>query len=198
MKNLIFALAVLISVKAFAQPQPQGEFHKYIVKKTDDERKKTKSQEWWNKGVIVFSTEEIKRMATTAEVKMQNSFEASQTIYGRAFLPKSIGQLERKPESIITRFFVDGKSYKAEIIYKDDNMLDDAWSSFMYILPEDMPSLFDDLETGEHTIKIEVWSSVPTEKTTVYTDENDKALAVAKEEINRGQFLAAGEFKIVK
>lgn len=198
MKKIIFALAILISVKAFAQPQAQGEFHKYIVKKTDDERRKAKSQEWWNKGVIVFSTDEIKRTATTAEVKLQTSFEAGETIYGRAFLPKSIGQLERKPESIITRFILDGKAYKAEILYKGDNMLDDAWSSFLYIFPEDMADLFNDLEDGKHTIKMEVWSSVPTEKTTVYTDENDKALAVGKEEINRGQFLAAGEFEIVK
>ncbi len=201
MKKLIECITLLFfSVAGFAQAQPQGEFHKYIYKKTDGDRRKTKPDTWWSKGVIVFSTSEIKRLGTIAETEkiVSEKFKAGQTIYGRAYMPVNIGKLERKPMAIITRFYLDGKLYNSEIIYKDDTMLDDAWSSWSYIFPEDMPKLFEELAPGEHVIKVEVWTDVPTEKTTTYVDENDVAIGTKKEEINRGQFLGAGDFKIVK
>lgn len=201
MKKTIAAILFLaISSLAFSQAQPQGEFHKSILKKTEEERKKTKPQEWWNKGVIVFSKQEIKRLGTISETQnnITSTFKSGETFYGRAFMPKSIGQLERKPSGIITRFYIDGKLSNAEILYSGENMLDDAWSSWSYIFPEDMPKMFDDLSDGEHTFKLEIWTDVPTEKTTTYVDENNKAVGTTKEQINRGQFLGAGEFKIIK
>lgn len=201
MKKIIAgAFLMLINCISFAQAQPQGEFHKYILKKTNDIRKTTKPENWLNKGVIVFSSQEIKRLGTIAETEknISKKFNAGETFYGRAYMPISIGQLERKPLAIITRFYLDGKMYNSEIIYKGDNMLDDAWSSWSYVFPEDMPKMADDLTPGEHIFKMEIWTDVPTEKTTTYVDENDKAVGTKKEEINLGQFLGAGEFIIVK
>ncbi|MCD6019468.1 MAG: hypothetical protein K0S53_2589 [Bacteroidetes bacterium] len=201
MKKTIAGLLFLaISNIAFSQAQPQGEFHKSIIKKTEEIRKKTKPQEWWNKGVIVFSKQEIKRLGTVAETQknITSTFKADDTFYGRAFMPKSIGQLERKPSGIITRFYIDGKLSNFELLYSGENMLDDAWSSWSYIFPEDFPKMYDDLTTGEHTFKMEIWTDVPTEKTTTYVDENDKTVGTTKEQINRGQFLGAGEFKVIK
>lgn len=201
MKKLISSTVLIFtSCLILAQAQPQGEFHKYILKKTNEIRKTTKPESWLNKGVVVFSSQEIKRLSTVAETEKNLSakFKAGETFYGRAYLPVNIGKLERKAEGIITRFYLDGKLYKTSIIYSGENMLDDSWSSWSYIFPEDMPQLYDDLETGEHVFKMEIWSDVPTEKTTTYVDENDKAVGTKKEEINLGQFLGAGEFVIVK
>lgn len=199
-KKIASILLLTISSLCFSQAQPQGEFHKSILKKTEEERKKSKPQEWWNKGVVVFSKQEIKRLGTIAETQknITSSFKDGDNFYGRAFMPKSIGQLERKPFGIITRFYIDGKLSNFELLYSGENMLDDAWSSWSYIFPEDYPKMYDDLATGEHTFKIEIWTDVPTEKTTTYVDENDKAVGTTKEQINRGQFLGAGEFKIIK
>lgn len=201
MKKIIAGtFLILMNYTSFAQAQPQGEFHKHILKKTNEIRKTTKPENWLNKGVIVFSSQEIKRLGTIAETEknISTKFNVGETFYGRAYMPISIGQLERKPLAIITRFYLDGKMYNSEIIYKDDSMLDDAWSSWSYIFPEDMPKMADNLTPGEHIFKMEIWTDVPTEKTTTYVDENDKAVGTKKEEINLGQFLGAGEFIIVK
>ena len=68
-KVIASAFLMLINYMSFAQAQPQGEFHKYIVKKTNDIRKTTKPESWLNKGVIVFSSQEIKRLSTIAETE---------------------------------------------------------------------------------------------------------------------------------
>lgn len=201
MKKLISStILIFTSCLILAQAQPQGELHKYILKKTNEIRKTTKPENWLNKGVVVFSLQEIKRLSTVAETEknLSTKFKAGETFYGRAYMPQSIGQLERKPSSIITRFYLDGKMYNSEIIYSGENMLDADWSSWSYIFPEDMPKMADDLTPGEHTFKMEIWTNVPTEKTTTYVDENDKTVGTKKEEINLGQFLGAGEFIIVK
>lgn len=199
-KTIAGILFLAMSSVAFSQAQPQGEFHKSILKKTEEERKKTKPQEWWNKGVVVFSKQEIKRLGTIAETQknITSTFNDGETFYGRAYIPKSISQLDRKPSGIITRFYIDGKLSNYEILYSGENMLDDDWSSWSYIFPEDFSKMYDNLSTGEHIFKMEVWTDVPTEKTTTYVDENDKTLGTTKEQINRGQFLAAGEFMIIK
>lgn len=199
-KSIAVILFLVISSFVFSQAQPQGEFHKSILKKTDDVRRKNKSEEWWNKGVIVFSKQDIKRQGTIVETEknITSTFKDGDTFYGRAFIPKSIGQLERKPSGIITRFYVDDKLSNFELLYSGENMLDDAWSSWSYIFPEDYPKMYDDLSAGEHIFKVEIWTDVPTEKTTTYVDENDKAVGSTKEQINKGQFLGAGEFKIIK
>ncbi|MBC7696066.1 MAG: hypothetical protein H7141_11540 [Burkholderiales bacterium] len=199
-KTILGILFLAISSFGFSQAQPQGEFHKSILKKTEVERKKSKPQEWWNKGVIVFSKQEIKRLGTNAETKknITSTFKDGDTIYGRAFMPKSIGQLERKASGIITRIYIDGKLSNFELLYSGETMLDNAWSSWSYIFPEDYPKMYDDLSEGEHIFKMEIWTDVPTEKTTTYVDENDKAVGTTKEQINRGQFLGAGEFKVIK
>ncbi|MDF2449692.1 MAG: hypothetical protein K0R26_2196 [Bacteroidota bacterium] len=201
MKKTIAAFIFMgLSTLAFSQAQPQGEFHKSILKKTEEIRKKTKPQEWWNKGVIVFSKQEIKRLGTIAETEknITNTFKDGETFYGRAFMPKSIGELERKPSGIITRFYIDGKLSNYEILYSGENMLEDAWSSWSYVFPEDFEKMYNNLSAGEHIFKMEIWTDVPTEKTTTYVDQDDKAIGTTKEQINRGQFLGAGEFKIIK
>jgi hypothetical protein len=196
----IFAL-VAISLKSFAQPQPQGEFHKYIVKKTDDERKKTKSKEWWGAGVIVFSKTDIPRTGTIKEVTpmISNSFTIDDKFVGRVYLPRSVNQMDAaKPEVITYRLYIDNASRPFIVEAKGDVMPEGDWSSWLIDFPDNFTTAMNSIEAGKHNVRVEVWSSKEVETTTIYTDENDKAVAYSKDNDNKGKFWAAGEFTITR
>ena len=205
MKNLsifcaIFSLCILGGLKVHAQ-QPQGEFHKYIVKKTDDERRKTKNQEWWGAGVIMFSKEDIPRMGTIKEVTpmLQNSFSDGDKFVGRVYGTKHLGGLEGgMPESILYRLIENGKAVY-EIESKGEYMPESEWSSWLIDLPSDLEKGFDKLEPGKHDLRIEVWSSREVEVLTEWKDKaSDKTVGFTKENENRGTFLASGTFTFEK
>lgn len=202
MKKNILTVATIAFTQlvALAQVQPQGEYHKAILKKTNEIRKKTKPANWLNKGVIMFSKTEINRLVSAAagEKQMATKFTEGETIYGRAFLTVNVGKLERQATEIITRFTIDGKKGNAVINYTGENMIDANWSSWMYIFPEDATQIFEDLEPGDHVIKLEIWTTSMMTKTTTYVDQDDNKVGKTKEDINMGQFIGAGEFIYTK
>lgn len=197
---MAFSLCVLCGSKVFSQ-QPQGEFHKYIVKKTDDEQRKTKGQEWWGAGVIVFSKEDIPRMGTTNEITpmLQNSFSDGDKFVGRVYCAKHLGGLEGgMPESILYRLIEKGKAV-CEIESKGEYMPESEWSSWLIDLPSDLEKGFEQLESGTHDLRIEVWSSREVEVLTEWKDkETDKTVGFTKENENRGKYLASGTFTFKK
>jgi hypothetical protein len=201
MKNIFLSLFLASAVTAYSQVQPQGEYHKFIVKKTDDERRTTKSKEWWGAGVIMFSKQDIPREGKTAQVQamLQSSFKASDKFVGRVYLPKSVGQMDAAPPEALTyRVYVDNASRPYLVEVPKDHMPEKEWSSWLIDFPDNFETAMNSIEPGTHKIRVEVWSSREVEKTTVYTDENDKAVAVTKENDNKGKFWAAGEFTLTK
>jgi hypothetical protein len=178
-------------------PQEQGEFHKYIVKKTEEERRKTKGKEWWNAGVVVFSSEEIPRTGSIEEVEptIESEFNDGDTFFGRIFLPVSIGELQngQPPQSFDYRMYVNGKlHYKAGV--EGEYMPESEWSSWYWILPEDLQKGFDSLGSGKNTIRLEVWSNLYYDQETTYVDKDSgKEMFSTTEEENAGKFCASGE-----
>lgn len=197
---LIIMVALFCAWPAFAQ-QPQGEFHKYIVKKTDDDRRKTKGAEWWGAGVIVFAKEDIPRMGTIKEVTpmQQSEFSEGDKFIGRVYCQKHLGGLDGgMPQSILYRLIENGKAVY-EIESKGEYMPESEWSSWLIDLPADMEKGFDKLEAGRHQLRIEVWSSREVEEVTEWKDsETNKTVGFTKENKNRGKFLASGELTYVK
>jgi hypothetical protein len=178
--------------------QEQGEFHKHIVKKTDDERRKSKGKEWWGAGVVVFSSDEIPRAGTISEIEpiLKNEFNEGETFYGRIFLPWSVGEIQdgQAPESFDYRMYVNGKlHYQAGV--EGEYMPDPEWSSWYWILPEDLENGFNSLPSGKLNIRMEVWSSLEYKRETTYHDK-DTGKAVFSETTNEnaGKFCAAGDF----
>ena len=196
----IAILGVLCGKNVLAQ-QPQGEFHKYIVKKTDDERRKSKGAEWWGAGVIVFSKDDIPRMGTTQEVMpmLQSEFSEGDKFVGRIYCQKHLGGLANgMPESILYRLIENGKAIY-EIESKGEYLPEAEWSSWLIDLPSDMEKGFDKLESGKHQLRIEVWSSREVEVVTEWKDsETNKTVGFTKENENRGKFLASGDLIYVK
>jgi hypothetical protein len=193
--------ALLIATVSFAQPQAQGEYHKFIVKKTDDERKASKGKEWWGAGVIMFSKQDIPRTGTIKEVQpmLSNSFSIDDKFVGRVYLPKSVNQMDgAKPEAITYRIYIDKESRPYITEAKGETMPDGDWSSWLIDFPDNVQTAFNNIPEGKHTIRVEVWSSKEIETTTIYTDENDKAVAYSKDTDNKGKFWAAGSFDITK
>lgn len=200
-KLLIGLLIVFSSVPVFAQPQPQGEYHKHIVKKTDDERKATKGKEWWGAGVIMFSKEDIPRMGTIKEVQpmLSQNFSMNEKFVGRVYLPRSVNQMDQvKPATILYRVYVGSNPRPFEVEIQSDFMPEGDWSSWLIDIPDHIQTALNNVPEGTHKVRVEVWSSREVETTTVYTDENDKAVAYSKENDNKGKFWAAGEFSITR
>lgn len=202
MKKLLLAFSILLSsgTVCLAQ-QPQGEFHKHIVKKTDDERRKTKGKEWWGAGVIMFSKQDIPRLGTIKEVQpmLSTSFSADDKFVGRVYLPKSVDQMDgAKPEAILYRIYIDKNARPFEVEAKGETMPEGEWSSWLIDFPENVQTAWNSIPEGKHTITVEVWSSKEVETTTIYTDENDKAVAYSKDTDNKGKFWAHGTFEVTK
>jgi hypothetical protein len=192
----------LYSEKIAAQAQPQGEFHKYIVKKTDDERHKTKSKEWWGAGVVCFSKTDIPRMGKKAEVEptLETNFKSGDVFFGRVYLTTNLGNLPGTgmPEEIEYRFYCEGKMiYHAGA--KGDALPDAEWSSWALDLPSNFEHGFDAIPEGKHVVRIEIWSGKEYEEVTEYKDEEtNKTVGFTKENQNAGKFIASGEFTYEK
>jgi hypothetical protein len=202
MKTLVLSLALAFSsVQVYSQAQAQGEYHKYIVKKTDDERKKIKSKEWWGAGVIMFSKEDIPREGKIKEVEgmLSSTFSAEEKFVGRVYLPRPVNKMDAvPPQSLIYRMYIDNEPNPYQVGVKKAVMPDGNWSSWLLDFPDNFQTGFNSLTEGTHKVRIEVWSSREVEVKTVYTDENGKPLAVSKENDNKGKFWASGEFTVTK
>ncbi|MCE3260502.1 MAG: hypothetical protein K0S12_2143 [Bacteroidetes bacterium] len=203
MKTTVLSLILAATVATgFSQtPQPQGEYHKYIVKKTDDERKKTKSKEWWGAGVIMFSKQDIPKNGKTKEVEamLAKDFTADEKFVGRVYLPRPVNKMDAKmPASILYRVYIDDVARPYEVELKKEFMPEGGWSSWLIDFPDNVQTAMNSLTEGTHKVRVEVWSSREVTTTTVYTDENKKPVAYSKENDNKGKFWAAGEFNITK
>jgi len=206
MKKIFFLFVTLVLISSASaqkvKPQPQGEFHKAIVKKTDEERRKTKGKEWWGAGVIIFSRREIPRLGTTKEVEpiMQNEFNTGEKFVGRVFLPTHLSGLEGgMPDRLYYKMISDSKQIGTITESKGDKLPDAEWSSWMIDFPDDLKSGFESLPSGESKVRIEIWSSTQFDKVTIYKDkESGKTLGLAKEKDSGGKFIASGEFTFKK
>ncbi|MCK6543101.1 hypothetical protein L6Q79_10505 [bacterium] len=194
-------LFTFIGVAMVTAQQPQGEFHKHIIKKTDHERRKTKGQEWWGAGAVVFSKEEIPRLGKTAEVQplLQTQFNHGDTFFGRVYSPVHMGGLPGgMPEVIEYRVIENGKRIY-EIESRGDALPESDWSSWLMELPSDLQRCFDELPEGTHNLRIEVWSARTVEVLTEWKDrETDKTVGFTKENEGRIKFIAAGDIVYVK
>lgn len=197
MKKAITAIAICaISIMANSQPQPKGDYHKFILKKTDDERRKTKNQEWWNKGVIMFAETDIPRLGTIKEVEpmLRSAFGPGQEFRGRVYLPQSLGELNPKPSMLFYHLFVDGKKAETRVVTKDESLPDAEWSSWLLDFPDYFKDEWPKLVQGSFLCRIECWAAYSEDETTVFVDENDNILASHTEKKGKIKFLASGEF----
>jgi hypothetical protein len=204
MKTKLFFLiffCMFTAASCLSQAQPQGEYHKFIVKKTDEERQKTKSQEWWGAGVIMFSKQDIPRTGSIAEVEpmLSKIFNDDDKFVGRVYLPKSVDQMDATPPEALTyRVYVDDASTPYLVGVAKDVMPDGTWSSWLLDFPDNFQTALRSITVGKHAVRIEIWSSKEVETTTLYTDENNNAVAYSKDTDNKGKFWAAGEFTFIK
>jgi hypothetical protein len=206
MKNAILLFSMFVFALAashvFGQAQPQGEFHKYIIKKTEDERHKSKGKEWWGAGVICFSKTDIPRTGKISEVEptLETNFKSGDVFFGRVYLTTNLGNLPGTgmPEEIEYRFYCEGKMiYHAGA--KGDAMPESGWSSWALDLPSNFENAFEAIPDGKHVVRIEIWSSKEYEEVTEYKDEEtNKTVGFTKENQNAGKFIAAGEFTFEK
>lgn len=199
--SLLLALSFVAPAQAGEAPQPQGEFHKHILKKTEAERRKSKPKEWWGKGVVVFSKTDIPRLGKVKEVEptVETSFTSGDTFHARVYLPVNLGKVPGGyPPALIYRVYVDGK-HARDTEAKGDARPEPAWSSWILDLPADLKGTFDAISPGKHDIRLEIWSSDEQKRVTVYTDKDSgKVVGAEKDSVNFGKFLAAGDFTYEK
>lgn len=195
-------LLVTLTIAGFSQtPQPQGEYHKYIVKKTDDDRKKNKNKEWWGAGAIMFSKQDIPRTGKIKEVEamLATEFSADEKFVGRVYLPRPVNKMDVKmPEGLIYRLYIDDAKQPYQVGVKKEVMPEGGWSSWLIDFPENVQTAMNSLTEGKHKVRVEIWSSREVQNNIVYVDENNKPVAYSKETDNKGKFWAAGEFNITK
>ncbi len=199
MKKMLILFIAFYAIAANAQPQDKGEYHKFILKKVDDERRKTKEKEWWGKGVIMFAENDIPRMGKTSEVEpmLISSVKPQQKFTGRVYLPQSVGEINPKPVTIFYHLVIDGKYAKTKVVSKGDKMPDAEWSSWVIDFPEYFEAEWENIATGSHKCRVECWAGYAEDETTVYVDENDKVLGATKETKGKVKFLASGDFTFV-
>lgn len=203
MKKILLSLFIAgITASCFSRaPQPQGEYHKYIVKKTEAERKKTKNKEWWGAGVIMFSKQDIPRIGkiTETEAMLATEFTADEKFVGRVYLPRAVNKMDAKmPEGLIYRIYIGEGKQPYQVGVKKEVMPEGGWSSWLIDFPDNAQSAMNSLTEGKHKVRVEIWSSREVQNNIVYVDENNKPVAYSKESDNKGKFWAAGEFNITK
>ncbi len=202
MKKILLTLFLTVSAaKIYSQAQPQGEYHKYIVLKTDADRKKNKTKEWWGAGVIMFSKQDIPRVGGTKETEamLETNFKDGEKFVGRVYLPRAVSKMDVKmPEALIYRVYIDNGSQPYQVGVAKDVMPEAGWSSWMIDFPENVQTAMKSITEGQHKVRVEVWSSREVDVKKVYVDENNKPIAFSKDTDNKGKFWASGEFTITK
>ncbi|MGZ3884305.1 MAG: hypothetical protein ACXVPD_08945, partial [Bacteroidia bacterium] len=160
---LMFSLCFAFCLTSFSQQvQPQGDYHKMILKKLEAERKKNKSKEALGIGVIMFSDQEIPRLGKVKETEdlLKVSFKANQQFVGRVYLPRAVGKMDPKlPEALIYRFYIDTSSVASVVEVGREAMPESAWSSWILDFPRNFENGMASVPAGKHKIRIEIWSS---------------------------------------
>jgi hypothetical protein len=191
MKKLLlaFSLSIMFCHVSFSQQvQPQGDYHKMILKKTDTERKKAKTKESLGIGVIMFSDQDIPRLGKIKETEdlLKVSFKANQHFVGRVYLPRAVAKMDQKsPDGLIYRFYVDESTTPSMVEVGKEAMPEGTWSSWMLDFPENFTAAMASVQEGKHKIRIEICSSKE--------EITDKI-----EDSNKGKFWAVGEFLLTK
>lgn len=169
---LLLTVLLLVAKSLLAQPQPQGEFHQQLFKKSD---KRTKA--FPEVGVIVFASQEIPRLGTVKEIEpiLGNEFRRYQSVWARFFLPKHLGALpDGMPKRIIYRMIVEGKLHYEKELTSDYLPLPE-WSSWMIQLPDALQEGYDTLPPEPVHLRLEVWASKSLTK-----DGAEKLIAVGE------------------
>ena len=203
MKEIVLCFFLMGSATAaYSQAaQPQGEYHKYIVTKTDNERRKTKSKEWWGAGVLMFSKKDIPREGKIKETEamLETNFNGDEKFVARVYLPRAVNKMDAKmPESLVYRVYIDDSSQPYQVGVAKKVMPEGGWSSWLIDFPDNVQTAMNSIIEGKHKVRFEIWSSREVESTTVYMDENNKPIAYSKENDNKGKFWASGDFEITK
>lgn len=193
---ILFCLPILIG---FSQPQEKGEYHTYILKKVDAERKKTKEKEWWNKGVIMFAINDLPRLGKITETEKQiiTTVSANQKFTGRVYLPQSVGEIQPIPVTIFYHLVIDGKYAKTKVVSSGEKMPDNDWCSWVIDFPEYFEAEWENISAGSHNCRVECWAGYAENETTVWVDDKDKALGTTSEKKGKVKFLASGDFTYI-
>lgn len=161
MRQLLLLTATLfVADFLFGQPQPQGEFHQHLFRKSQPEhlpRKKLSE----TIGVVVFSSQEIPRLGTIKEIEplLGTEFRRYQTVWARFFLPKHLGALPGgMPKRMIYRMVVDGKLHYEKNLTEEYLPMPE-WSSWMIQLPDALQEGYDTLPPEPVQLRLEVWAS---------------------------------------
>ncbi len=173
---LLLTATLFVADLLFGQPQPQGEFHQHLFRKSHTEhlhRKKLPEII----GVVVFSSQEIPRLGTIKEIEpiLGTEFRRYQTVWARFFLPKHLSALPGgTPKRMIYRMVVDGKlHYEKELT--EEYLPMPEWSSWMIQLPDALQEGYDRLPPDPVRLRLEVWVSKSPTK-----DEAEKLIAVGE------------------
>jgi hypothetical protein len=166
-------VADFLSVQSLsAQPQPQGEFHQQLFKKSDKRAKASPEV-----GTVVFAAQEIPRLGTVKEIEsiLGSEFRRYQSVWARFFLPKHLGALpDGMPKRIIYRMIVEGKLHYEKELTGDYLPLPE-WSSWMIQLPDALQEGYDRLPPEPVRLRLEVWTSKSLTK-----DSAEKLIAVGE------------------
>ncbi len=169
---LLLTALLLIATSLLAQPQPQGEFHQQLFKKSGKRAKVSPEV-----GAVVFAAQEIPRLGTVKEIEpiLGSEFRRYQSVWARFFLPKHLGALpDGMPKRIIYRMIVEGKlHYEKELT--DDYLPLPEWSSWMIQLPDALQEGYDTLPPEPVHLRLEVWASKSLTK-----NDSEKLIAVGE------------------
>jgi hypothetical protein len=130
---------------------------------------------------------------------LKTGFKDGDKFVGRVYATTHLGGLPGgMPDEIEYRMVENGK-----VVYrigsKGEARPEAEWSSWLLDLPADLQKGFDDLGSGKHSLRIEVWSGREEEVVTTWKDkETDKTVGITKEKENRGVFLASGDLVFEK
>ncbi len=188
MRFSVLTLFLLFALPAnyFSQSssQPQGEYHRNIVKKTDMERRKLKHKDYVGGGIILFSKKDIPREGKTKEVEMmlRSEFKADEKFVGRIYLPRAVDLMDNKtPEAIAYRIYVDNAATPMVKQISNKKLPDATWSSWLLDFPDNFQTEMNSIGGGTHSVRIELWSINAYEDADSYEKRLEKEAKEAEE-----------------
>ncbi len=188
----------ILSFNTFSQSmsQPQGEYHRTLVHKTDIERRKLKHKDYVGGGMIMFARKDIPREGKTKDVEpmLESEFNATDKFVGRIYLPRAVDLMDNKtPEAIAFRIFIDNATPPLVKQISNKKLPDATWSSWLIDFPEDFKNELAAIGPGKHLIRIELWSINAYEDADVYAKRIEKEEREAEEIRKKEEETAATE-----
>ena len=149
---------------------------------------------------MVFATTNIKK-GEEAKAALKTKFTSDDSIYARAYFGTKMGQLQGEEEGFMD-IWIDGK-HRKRLAFTNKDIPADRDQTLIYVYntkdypPDFKADVWDELDPGEHKVKLVVGKTKFMRKGLSVTDQGDR-YAIKRDDVHKAVYLSDADFVFVK